>query len=1772
VRAWLESSGLRTLAPLFEEHDIGGDVLLDLTAEDLAEMGVARVGDRKRLLRALEALRARAARREGPRLDVAVLRASPLVQIRRGADPVELESIDFSREQDRLSKVVRDGTDASTRHFETGTFDAFSRILQLGTVLFSLTSYVTPQGRLLLEKNTGEAAEFDVSAVLPDMLGTGGASICAMPVCVILCLCGQGLEEAAHAFLRYGSRHVVLLTRAPRVSTDGFVRVFSAAFVHHLLGGRTVSQSFELASSVAQHPADCQLQGPRAMLLPEDGRRHEVCLFKPPMLRDVANMLPDEFEEEEDDDVESVSSMNFRAPLSSPKADSRIGGQPACSPERNTGADSAAGSAVGSNESSTRTQRSPRPQLRTVGRQLHTWKVILALSKSRCVVVCGVGGVGKAELCRSVVSHLEQRNRWLCERGAHIVRLRGLGTVHAAAAELRHVLDDADVLERNRLSKVDTAGVSVSAEEDWESLAARLGERLLVLTNAEELLNSQARALAQFLAVLLNSGPRLRILLTSRRKVPHDVWPARSNLLPFHIHLSQLDPRASVQLLSDLVPGLDSESGNKIASLCGHLPLPLKLVGQRLAASTDPVNAASEFIAETTQSPEKRASMLFSECIAPYVWRSLDLKRRRVLAALSIFRGSFEPSAAAAVLGMDVEQTKALLQEFQDQCLIERPSEDYHYMPTSVHLLVQQTTAEEVSAASSHTDTASAKSLELKDVCERLVVHVALILKEVARRTASDRGKGKASLDALRFFDKSRGDIDLALDFAGTSDLFALMVQLGRDVFDTRFSAQRRVEIYERLLGILMAARKAPVSHAKAKPAPAPRIAQLLRAFEPKASPEAAPANKLPNLERTRSFPIGPGNYVTAPRTQPTTPLASRHINLSENEGDASPPFSKSLPASPSAFSSRAQPAGISPYSFFTPPLSGNIDDSFKPEKRNSLRRKTHDGHGTDAPDTSLPPTPVHASMSLHAQVPACQTPTGAKTATVMLPPGCVREKPDSRATRPRWPSYIFATSEGSDIVVDQVGDEQDSEENCSDWRGVTSSRPSWCNVLTAAQNAQLRSRSQQIVQDIPMAGSPMAACGGDAERRSPASSSTSPASSQGTPVAAKWGPSSWWHLEPTHDGALIEVLLRLGAAHSALGRFAHAAQLLRKALIRTEEAAQRSWVSSGLSADALKAELLGTLSGVLCQQGLTQESEVMLWQARQLAKQAGHGELYLKLTCDLAEFNRRQKGNMKAAQKLFQVALEMRLKTLGLENIDTASTLNAVGGFAAQKGDFEEARRLITDALQVRLKLLGRSHLSVAEAYHNLAFVRAGSHHFEDAVGLYEEALKVKRRVLPESHMSIADTEHQLSALYTKMKKHEECVRLLRRCLQDASKTVGEMHPSTASVLMNLGHAVHMLASSRKLKAPLSSYLVQLDESQALLERAFRTRKAIFHKRHPSVAECRAYLGYVHFSKQEFDKAENHFSKAIRVYGRQYGRMHPDIATWSFWLGKAQFVRRRFRRGRENLQMALQLSEMLAAHGGAMGQNPLNHENLEEIRGLLGEAPRSPASSAPTSLNLPKTATQSVNQAPSQPEEEPAEELTSVRASDYKQPENFAASSKQRVRPCCLVSPSPSPSPSPSEGESAAMLPVVAKTRRREATSGKCSLGSRSTTPLASPQSASGDMASRTIFRNSPKSSTPLASPQSAGGDRSSRHLSPEPSSSSSSESSTDENATTSGGRGSTYDDSVDGKPPSSSIKRIMRDIRRSTKEYESSHQSLVSPTSLMSVANHGFGQMLTR
>src|SRR5437868_10785486 len=125
VAAWLRGLGLEQYAPAFHDNDVDGEVLPELTAEDLISIGVTSVGHRRKLLSAIAALGAAApaaaltatpaptppfatapAQAERRRLTVMFCDLVGSTALSTGMDPEDLRDV-IASYQNRCSAAIR---------------------------------------------------------------------------------------------------------------------------------------------------------------------------------------------------------------------------------------------------------------------------------------------------------------------------------------------------------------------------------------------------------------------------------------------------------------------------------------------------------------------------------------------------------------------------------------------------------------------------------------------------------------------------------------------------------------------------------------------------------------------------------------------------------------------------------------------------------------------------------------------------------------------------------------------------------------------------------------------------------------------------------------------------------------------------------------------------------------------------------------------------------------------------------------------------------------------------------------------------------------------------------------------------------------------------------------------------------------------------------------------------------------------------------------------------------------------------------------------------------------------------------------------------------------------------------------------------------------------------------------------------------------------------------------------------------------------------------
>ncbi|WP_311315072.1 BTAD domain-containing putative transcriptional regulator [Streptomyces naphthomycinicus] len=225
--------------------------------------------------------------------------------------------------------------------------------------------------------------------------------------------------------------------------------------------------------------------------------------------------------------------------------------------------------------------------------------------------------------------------------------------------------------------------VPAGAGERVEMYQTVLRERsvLVVLDNVTQ---------AQSIRPLLPSGTTSALLVTSRTPLPDLGDGVR------HIRIPALRRRQSLELLSNLI-GEDRvlrerEAADRLASLCGDLPLAVRIAGLRLAARPhwELAGFAECLSTEERRLPELALGDVRVRDRLDSVVLSLGPRLRQALQVLAEEAGPFTLTRAAGRLKCPAREAEELLEALVSEQVLERPPRpggEYFFLPlTRVHL------------------------------------------------------------------------------------------------------------------------------------------------------------------------------------------------------------------------------------------------------------------------------------------------------------------------------------------------------------------------------------------------------------------------------------------------------------------------------------------------------------------------------------------------------------------------------------------------------------------------------------------------------------------------------------------------------------------------------------------------------------------------------------------------------------------------------------------------------------------------------------------------------------------------------------------------------------------------------------------------------------------------------------------------------------------------------------------------------------------------------
>lgn len=272
----------------------------------------------------------------------------------------------------------------------------------------------------------------------------------------------------------------------------------------------------------------------------------------------------------------------------------------------------------------------------------------------------GMGGIGKTALAL----HLAYEARARFPDGQLFMDLHGTGTQVEPVGP-------AEVLSRFlRILGVGGDSVPPTLDERAELFRTLMSDRraLIILDNASDA--------GQVMPVLPGS-PSCAVIVTSRRSLGA-LAGAR------HVDLDVLSPAQSATLLERIVGrdrlARDPAALRDLPSLCGHLPLALRIAGARLAAKRhwSAATLVAHLSDERRRLDEFAYGPMHVRAVFELSYQGLEEDEQRAFRRLSLVEVTSFPSwAAAALLDIGVPEADRLLETLVDAQLLQVAASDF---------------------------------------------------------------------------------------------------------------------------------------------------------------------------------------------------------------------------------------------------------------------------------------------------------------------------------------------------------------------------------------------------------------------------------------------------------------------------------------------------------------------------------------------------------------------------------------------------------------------------------------------------------------------------------------------------------------------------------------------------------------------------------------------------------------------------------------------------------------------------------------------------------------------------------------------------------------------------------------------------------------------------------------------------------------------------------------------------------------------------------------
>lgn len=311
--------------------------------------------------------------------------------------------------------------------------------------------------------------------------------------------------------------------------------------------------------------------------------------------------------------------------------------------------------------------------------------------------------------------------------------------------------------------------------------------------------------------------------------------------------------------------------------------------------------------------------------------------------------------------------------------------------------------------------------------------------------------------------------------------------------------------------------------------------------------------------------------------------------------------------------------------------------------------------------------------------------------------------------------------------------------------------------------------------------------------------------------------------------------------------------------------------------------------------------------EARQAQGEGGSRSLALPMARDLKRLGElyRKEGKAQAALDCFQQSLEIRVRVLGEEHIDTLVGKSHLASMLRQMHRLAEAQFLEECVTETRLRLLGEDHPDTLSSQASLAATLALQGDHLAALQLHDVVLHAYRRLFGPEHLLTLGALASRAATLVQMGELDEARALQESVVAARERLLGTEHPDTLQsknslaqtlVLKNeLGGARQLLegviaAHERRLGADhaqtldarerLAEVLTRLGDLgslRVLHEGLVAARARTLGLDHPHTLISQRKLAAVLVQHGELEEARGMLERILQAHERVLGEDHLD-------------------------------------------------------------------------------------------------------------------------------------------------------------------------------------------------------------------------------------------------------------------------------------------------------